>query len=184
MIIIPLGEGCNISWKLQKNNLKSKSSIFEWFLSISFKDINKIVHKIVYDEPIEITKRYNDSGIERDIYLHDTAIRSAHYSLDNFPEKLERRIQRFKEQVSSNNNILFIREENNAYNTTVEDIDQFKQLIKIFNPNCNYKILLLMPFEIIKEPLQIEDLYHKQNLRDQDNLLQYIIEIEQTYTIN
>lgn len=174
MIIILLGEGCNISWNMQKINLKGKSSIFEWFLSVSFRDVNFIINKIFNDIPIEITKRPN----ERDIYLDTTEIRSAHYSLNNFPERLQRRVERFKNDILSNEQILFIREENSGYKTTDDDINNFKNLIHSFNPNCNFKLLLLMPFEVQWEPLQIRDVYHKENLRDKLNLLEIIQEIE------
>jgi hypothetical protein len=174
MIIILLGEGCNISWNMQKINLKGKSSIFEWFLSVSFKDINFIINKILNDIPIEITKRDEF----RDIFLDTTAIRSSHYSLNNFPDRLNRRVKRFKDDILSNEPILFIREENSAYKTTESDIHAFKNLILSFNPDCNFRLLLLMPFEVRWESLQIKDVYHKENLRDNFNLLEYIQEIE------
>ncbi len=177
MIIILLGEGCNVSWNMQKIDLKGKSSIFEWFLSVSFKDVNYIINKIVNDTPITINNRPN----ERDIYLDTTEIRSAHYSLNNFPDKLQRRVVRFKHDILSNEEILFIREEHGSYKTTESDIHTFKSLIKKFNPNCNFRLLLLMPFEVIWEPLQIRDVYHKENLRDKFNLLEYIHEIERDF---
>lgn len=177
MIIILLGEGCNISWNMQKINLKGSSSIFEWFLSVSFKDVNFIINKILNEIPIEITKRPN----ERDIYLDTTEIRSAHYDLNNFPDRLKRRIERFKENILSNEHILFIREENSGYKTTESDINNFKSLIRNFNPKCKYRLLLLMPFEVRWDPLQIEEVYHKENLRDKFNLLEYIQEIENDF---
>ena len=177
MIIILLGEGCNISWNMQKINLKRPSSIFEWFLSVSFKDVNFIINKILNDIPIRINNRPN----ERDIYLDTTEIRSAHYSLDNFTDRLKRRIERFKHDILSNEPILFIREEHNAYKTTESDIIEFKNLIGTFNPNCNFKLLILMPFEVIWDQLRIPDVYHKENLRDNFNLLEYIQEIEKDY---
>lgn len=183
MIIILLGEGCNISWHMKAISLRGPSSLFEWFLSVSFQDINFIVKKMLNNEPIEITKRYGSPELERDIYLDTTAIRSAHYDLKNFPDHLVRRTLRFREQIMSGEPILFIREENNGYVTTEQDIIEFKSLIEKFNPNCNYRILLLMPFEIKRPKLVIENLYHVENLRDkiQTELLQYIKEIEQTF---
>lgn len=178
MIIILLGEGCNISWNMQKINLKGKSSIFEWFLSVSFKDVNFIIDKIINDIPIRITKRIE---FERDIFLDTTEIRSAHYNLDNFPDRLQRRVARFKEDILSNEPILFIREEHSSYKTTESDILEFKSLITKFKPNCNFRLLLLMPLEVRWSPLQIEDVYHKENLRDNFNLLEYIQEIENDY---
>lgn len=178
MIIILLGEGCNISWNMQKINLKGKSSIFEWFLSVSFQDVNYIIDKILNDIPIEIIQRNN----ERDIYLDTTEIRSAHYSLTNFPDRLQRRVERFKNDILSNEQILFIREEHNAYKTTESDIHAFKNLILSFNPNCNFKLLLLMPFEVRWDLLQIKDVYHKENMRDRFNLLSYIQEIEKDFS--
>jgi hypothetical protein len=178
MIIILLGEGCNISWNMQKINLKGKSSVFEWFLSVSFKDINFIIDKIINDIPIRITKRIE---FERDIFLDTTEIRSAHYNLDNFPDRLNRRVARFKDDILSNEPILFIREEHGSYKTTESDINTFKSLITKFNPNCNFRLLLLMPFEVRWDPLQIKDVYHKENLRDRFNLLEYIQEIEKDY---
>lgn len=176
MINILLGEGCNISWIMQSLNLKGPSSIFEWFLSVSFKDVNYIIKKMLNDEPINITKRYGSPEIERDIYLDTTAIRSAHYDLKNFPDHLTRRIERFREQLRSEEFILFIREENNGYITTEQDIIEFKEMIENFNPKCNYKILLLMPFEVKRDPLNVDKLYHCVNLRDnnKESILGYI----------
>jgi hypothetical protein len=38
-----------------------------------------------------------------------------------------------------------------------------------------------MPFEVRWDPLQIKDVYHKENLRDNFNLQNYIQEIEQVF---
>lgn len=183
MIIILLGEGCNISWHMKDLKLRGPSSIFEWFLSVNFKDVNYIVKKILNDEDIEITKRYGSPEIERDIYLDKTEIRSAHYDLKNFPDHLTRRVARFKQQIMSGEPILFIREEHNGYTTTEQDILEFKGLIERFNPKCNYRILLLMPLEIKRQPLVIDKLYHVENLRGQTQvtLLKSIKEIERSF---
>lgn len=54
MLIILLGEGCQISWDIEKIQKeyslevfdKGKTSLFEWFLSVKFSDINKIMLKL------------------------------------------------------------------------------------------------------------------------------------------
>ena len=139
MIIILLGEGCQISWDVEKLKLDKNRSIFEWFLSVKFPDILHIIKKLSCDEELEITtqEKYKDN-----LFMDNTDIRSTHYSHTNLKEILKRRGKRFIDDVKSNEKILFIRYEHCEYATTENDIKEFDTLIKNINPECNYNLLI------------------------------------------
>lgn len=170
--IILLGEGCQVSWDLEILKLKGSTSLFEWFLSVKFSDINIIIEKIINDEEILIT-----NGMNGNIFLDTTEIRSSHYTEENFKEILLRRKNRFIEQVKSGKQILFIRKEHAYYDTTEGDIIEFKNLIEKINPACDYKFLLMMPLGKIRDPLDIDRLYHKIDENSLDIFRKYIYEL-------
>ncbi len=170
--IILVGEGCQVSWDLEKLKLKGPTSLFEWFLSVKFSDINNIVKKITNDEEILIT-----DGMYGNIFLDTTEIRSSHYTKENFKEILLRRKNRFVEQIKSGKKILFIRKEHAYYDTTESDMIEFKNLIEKINPRCDYKFLLMMPLGKTRDPLNIERLYHKIDENSLDIFRKYIYEL-------
>ena len=57
MVIILLGEGCQISWDFDKLGIDKSRSIFEWFLSVKFTDILYIINHYV-DKYNVINKTY------------------------------------------------------------------------------------------------------------------------------
>lgn len=176
MYIILLGEGCNISQIARSLNIKNlnECSIFEWFLSAYFSDINIILEKVADGEELIVTGGEHVDNL----YMNNTQIRTTHYAKNILGEKLKRRVGRFLDQVKSDDLILFIREDKDII-TTREDIEKFKQIIFRINPNCNYKILLLMPFYHTGDKItDINNLYHKSNYDLKNKLVEYINECE------
>lgn len=175
MYIILLGEGCNISQIVRSYNLDSlrECSIFEWFLSAYFSDVNFILNKVAQGEDLLVTHGEHI----HDLYMDSTRIRSRHYNEAVLSDKLKRRVARFLEQVKSDDTILFIREDKDVI-TTRQDIVEFKKIITQINPLCKYKILLITPHHIQNIEIidNIDNLYQKNNHNLKDNILNYINE--------
>ena len=139
MVIILLGEGCQISWDFDKLGIDKSRSIFEWFLSVKFTDILYIINKLITGEELHVTRQDAYRG---NLFMDNTDIRTTHYSEDKLVDILKRRGARFIEQVKSDERILFVRYEHSDYKTTIDDVLEFDRLIKMINPNCQYKLLL------------------------------------------
>uniref|UniRef100_A0A6C0BIJ7 Papain-like cysteine peptidase n=1 Tax=viral metagenome TaxID=1070528 RepID=A0A6C0BIJ7_9ZZZZ len=149
--IIILGEGCNISYEMERLSLKGPSSVFEWHLSTYFKDVLTILEMILNQEDIPARR---DDTMPGNNYLADTRIRSAHYEYADYNEIIARRAKRLRADLMSGHNILFIREEAPQL-ITHEDVDTFSNLILTFNPACKFKLLLF------SQPGQFERIVHK-----------------------
>ena len=168
MKIILLGLCCRISHTIEKLNLKRESSVFEWVRSVNFKDIIKIITKIVKNEEIIISQRYYNPGND---YLDDTDIHTTHY-LGRYKEVFERRSNRFLNDLTDiNDNILFIREDIEDFPTSREDIFQFEKIIKEKNKQSKFKFLLLSPNEIN----YITDIPFLTHTKRPDDLIEYNI---------
>jgi hypothetical protein len=149
--IIALGEGCNISYELERLHLKGPSSLFEWHLSSYFKDVLIILELVLKGESLHATR---DDTMPGNYFMANTRIRSAHYENADYNEIIARRAQRLRADLMSGNNILFIREEAPQL-ITYKDVDTFSNLILTFNPACKFKLLLF------SQPGQFERIVHK-----------------------
>lgn len=150
--IIALGEGCNISYELERLTLKGPSSVFEWHLSTYFKDVLIILEMILQNKIIYPTR--NELAFPGNNFLANTRIRSAHYEDVDYMGTIKRRAERLRADLMSGNNILFIREEIPQL-ITYEDVETFSNLIRAFNPSCNFKLL------IFSQPGQLQRIAHK-----------------------
>lgn len=139
-MIILLGEGCQISWDIEKLQInKGKTGLFEWFLSVKFSDINKILSKLANNQPLTMTHQDIHS---RDLFMDETDIRSTHFQSHLFVETINRRAARLISNIKSQEYIIFIRYEHGQYVTTSEDIELFHSYIMQINPDCQYKLIL------------------------------------------
>jgi hypothetical protein len=159
--IVVLGEGCTISFELERLRLKGPSSIFEWHQSTYFKDVLYILQLILQKKVIE--PRRDEVGFPGNYFLENTRIRTAHYELSNYKEIIHRRTERLLSDIMSGNNILFIREEA-PHLITYEDVETFSNLILAFNPSCKFKLLVLSQgqFEKITHTHLIHAEFNKQ----------------------
>lgn len=174
MIIILLGEGCQISWDFDKLKIEKRRSIFEWFLSVKFTDLLCVIKKLSLGETLKVTRQNIYHG---NLFMDETDIRTTHYSESNLEQVLKRRGDRFIDDIKSNEKILFVRYEHAAYSTTEDDIHEFNTLIRGINPECQYNLLLFAkPGN--KLLIDIPNLYHVVHNSDIDILRDYIKEFE------
>ena len=134
--IILIGDSCGVSWLLDSCNISRETGLFEWCRSDFFKDIIYTINNI---DNIDVDY-YKLPG---NVCIKGTDIHTSHYSLQQFNEKIKRRVQRFNDIVKSNIEIIFIRR-NEYYNlVTLQNVEDFDKAVKKINPECNYKLLLL-----------------------------------------
>ena len=143
MIIIPIGSCCEVTYKTEKLEIKNERSLFEWHFSFNFKDIFEVFKKISNEEELIFsTKHCLNVGID------NTDIYTSHYRvLEKYKDIMNRRKQRLIDNIKGDDNVLFIRQiTDNGVSVfpTSEEIEEFKSYIYKLNPNCKYKILLVI----------------------------------------
>jgi hypothetical protein len=149
-MIILFGEGCQISWDIEKLKInKVKTGLFEWFLSVKFSDINKIMSKLANNEQLIMTRQ------------------------NEFPNDI--RAARLISNIKSENYLIFIRYEHCEYTTTLEDIELFHSYIMQINPNCQYKLLLFKALDT--NPTLIHDNLIHLSPKDKINLLNILSDL-------
>jgi hypothetical protein len=162
MLFISLGGNCSISYQLKKLNLKNKSYPFDWS-KISIKQLISVLENdfIQYNESLLIYKLsdLHDNFITNDSYSlilkNNYNITFAHElgdinNLDNYKEKIKRRIERFKNINSSK--ITFIRIELNIIKENYKD--NIVKLCEVLNKYSNNYILKI----IINSYIDFDDL--------------------------
>jgi hypothetical protein len=135
--IITLGSCCSVTNAMIDLNIRNENSLFEWMMSVDFRDILFILSKVMSGEKIQIEKKY------KKWYFKDTDIHSKHYNYDCkkvFEEKIQRRANRLREWITKYN-IIFIRHDARRQ-TTDDDISEFWS---IFGVNNKIKLLLFIP---------------------------------------
>ena len=167
--IIPLGTCCRLINTLVSLDLKQDSHLFDWMRSYDFKDILKIISKVINNENIEINEYKIYKG---NLCLDDTNIFTSHYNKEKFIECIKK--------ANKNNPILFIREELHD-EITKDDIITFKNLINKINTNCVFKFLLVSP-EVVHNII-IDDLLHVKHTPDTQIYKSYINDIMSLYDI-
>ncbi len=151
MHIIPLGDGCSVSWLLDSCYFTRQTGLFEWCRNDYFKDIIYAINNIdnIEAEPYKLPGN---------VCIKGTDIYTCHYRLEPFKDKVKRRAKRFIDMVKSNTEILFIRRAYYTSITTIDELEEFDKAIKKINPDCKYKFLLL---QTNGELLTGKNIYHK-----------------------
>lgn len=137
--IITLGSCCRVMWTLQNMDLRQQSCLFDWMKSDYFSDVLRILQLLADNQTITYRKDYD---IGQDDFLHDTRIRTLHYN-GRIEEVFTRRSQRFLDDVRSEQNILFLREDPDGIHTTNSELENFEKIILQINPKCNFKMILM-----------------------------------------
>lgn len=152
MKIILLGRCCRISFDFIRLGLKQESSLFEWTWSNTMTEINYVLRKLLNCEEVCIVRRGENDFIE------GTEIVTSHYINKNYQEIFNRRALRFIKDVKSENEILFVRDD---FMTTIqrEELVTFCELIRGFNPDAEFKMLLLSG--LINEPIDVPRIFHQ-----------------------
>jgi hypothetical protein len=173
MRLILLGEGCQISWDVEKlEQKKDATGLFEWFLSVKFSDINYILRKICNNDIIRPWKKVGFS----DVFMDETDIRTTHIKYNEFEETVNRRAKRMIEFIKNSDRILFIRHEHSSKYTEIEEIEEFVNIIKEINKECDFKILLFKSDNNNKKLIH-ETLYYME-YKDRQNLSNIIDKIK------
>lgn len=151
--IILIGRCCRVSFDAIDMNLKTETSLFEWVWSDTLNEINIIINKLINDEPILINR------IDGNDVMADTNIITSHYLNKNYQEIVMRRSKRFMNDIISNKEILFVRDDKLS-TIKYEEITKFCSLIKMINPSLSFKILLLSNSDNFNEMIH-PNLCHK-----------------------
>jgi hypothetical protein len=151
--IILIGRCCRVSFDTIDVNLKTETSLFEWVWSDTLNEINIIINKLINNEPILINR------IDGNDVMADTNIITSHYLNKNYHEIVIRRSKRFMNDIISNKDILFIRDDKLS-TIKYEEITTFCSLIKNINPSLSFKILLLSNSDNFNEIIH-PNIYHK-----------------------
>jgi hypothetical protein len=178
---ISLGDACSVAYQLQQNRLKKESLPFDWIRVNNFKDVINIFKDNFSNfcdiDSLQLIKKTNNFPIVNDIFPNENNNSETYvyhhkiYNIDffhdfhtdiknldtvkNFVDKYNRRIIRLYDILKSNNEIIFIRDEN-KYSINNETINMFIQLMNEINPNMNYKLNIVIHNHKLKK-LDIDD---------------------------
>ena len=133
--IITMGRCCRVVTDMIELNLKRERDLFDWTWTDKLSEINYILKKINNNEKIEIHKKQKQHVID------NTSIVTGHYPNHDYKEIFERRAKRFITDTDKYKKILFIRDD--LLNTVNDsEISEFYNIIKKFNSNLQFKLLL------------------------------------------
>jgi hypothetical protein len=135
--IIILGEGCAISFELERLQLKGVNSLFEWHLSNNFNEVLVIFEMIANGKEIYATR----NGLPGNYYLADTSIRSSHYENVDYETIIKKRYRRLREDIIGSNKLIFIRDDT-PQTITEASVKKFCELVLSINPSCDFRLLI------------------------------------------
>ena len=139
-VLITLGSHCGLTHTLQRLGLKGPSGPFDWVRAVNLNDVCDTVEKMAED--VELVK-VGEGYYQNNCYLLGTEIRTAHYTLDKYPEIFKRRAERFLEDVRSDNHLVFIRCDLNECHSSTETIERLKSALIKINPNVDYSLIVI-----------------------------------------
>tara|TARA_B100000424_G_C22945368_1_gene503183 strand:- start:8629 stop:9219 length:591 start_codon:yes stop_codon:yes gene_type:complete len=156
MTFVSLGSSCSIAYNLKEHNLRQEAYPFDWTRTLNLNNVSKAIDTKFeeflnlkkfklkcYDEKFEV-----DGGKGSYIYsngycsfYHDFNKLLDEFDTTGFVAKYERRINRFLELLSSNKEIIFIREEYGNLNRN--KIKKLIESLQSFNSKMNFKIIII-----------------------------------------
>lgn len=160
--ILLLERDCRIVFDIIKIGLKNKTGVFDYLFTDTLTEINYVLKNVLNNVYNIIEFKYDNH------FIKGTNIKTSHYTNTDYQSIFNRRLERFIYDIKNNNEILFIRDDI-LNNIQLNEIEEFILLIKNFNSNINFKILLLSDNKII-----YDNLIHKKY--DNTLLLDYINE--------
>lgn len=159
MHIISLGHACQVKYNIDRLFKKQITNFFDWLITdwksvlYILKNINNkdfIIKSKFSNKDINITKtQYNTRKCHKVehkdfkmISLHDFPLKIDYMkTMDEFIEKYNRRLDRLKDIIKSNENIHFIHildhKFTDVYFITKEDLKEYKKYLNDINPNNN-----------------------------------------------
>jgi hypothetical protein len=162
--IISLGSTCSIAYQLQQLNRRQCAYPFDWIRTDSLSDINQAIRNNFQEfvKVTEITKsdkfpifdpdisffpneNKDESMIMRNKYnmqfYHDFP---KNFDLDQIQKKYQKRIDRFSDIIKVSSKIYFVRDEIKANKISINQIEEFLEIIKNINPCLEIKFILII----------------------------------------
>lgn len=190
--IILLGASCHVTY-LKRKWFKAqqldhfvsesehdimKTGVFEWLLSLRFKDILHLIDMMSQNKlsEVKIHKSDTDPTTMPDDFVGDTQIRTTHYLQADFSTIFQRRAKRFIEEIQSHSHITMIRDDHSPHEEDrvhLEDVIQLQTLIQQINPSVSMDLIVFQHHELVK----IESEKYKNNKNYKCKI--YIYENEQ-----
>jgi hypothetical protein len=149
-LILPLGYHCNITFICKGLNIKKETGLFEYLECRTLDDINNIIQILINmknngDNNYSKLLRYNIYSIENKqrINIISDNVFTFHYKPNEYIDIFSRRIERFFNRITENNELIFSRINILNTSTSIESIKKFYKLIKQINPNIKITFLLI-----------------------------------------
>ena len=173
MKFISIGDSCNIKHQIDTNHSKEETLFFDWLMSDmdsvniilkNYENINDIINinKLTIETKNRSKTKIYFNYLPRMISLHDVKINYKEKDLHEFINKYKRRFDRIINYIKNyNDKILFLKYKH----ITIQQKNDFINIIKNINPNCNFKLIVFY-----KNDLQLENDQHFVNI----NLKNYI----------
>lgn len=169
--IVSLGAGCDVLFALEKLDLmhkRGKTGIFDWVSIIQIKDITLLIETKFKDITVEYRRGSEHKNGNYTLHLDQemchitgTDICTGHYDLNNYKCIVQRRSERFLEDLRSNNSILFIREDCLGFSSSESDILRLTSAILSINPHLKFKIAVIHQLENAADFVPYETEYAK-----------------------
>lgn len=166
MKFISLGSSCSIAENLRILDLRDQALPFDWIKVNNFKNIILMIQnnfidlwdsnnyelvktssKFFYLED-NLDKKYVEMDIYRNIkynavFYHDFPSNCDNL-YENFIKKYQKRCNRFFKTIENYNTIVFIREQINPKQISIDDLKLFYYLIKKINPKLDFKLIIIL----------------------------------------
>jgi hypothetical protein len=181
MNLISLGGSCVTKFQITNykniNNMNDKeTNLFDWVISIfqnildilSTDNINNIfnIDNIIHYELNGEECRIGFKPLDYFLSIHDLPNSYTDSDLHEFINKYKRRYERMINIIKNDNNIIFLRFDNDDL-INIEDYLQFKNIIQNINPNCKFCFInLIINLQLEDNINIINENYYKINLKN------------------
>jgi len=181
MNLISLGGACVTKFQITNykniNNMNDKeTNLFDWVISIfqnildilSTDNINNIfnIDNIIHYELNGEECRIGFKPLDYFLSIHYLPNSYTDSDLHEFINKYKRRYERMINIIKNDNNIIFLRFDNDDL-INIEDYLQFKNIIQNINPNCKFCFInLIINLQLEDNINIINENYYKINLKN------------------
>ena len=164
MNLISLGGACVTKFQITNYKINNfidnkETNLFDWVISIfqnildilSTDNINNIfnIDNIIHYELNGDQCRIGFKPLDYFLSIHDLSNSYTDSDLHEFIDKYKRRYERMINIIKNDNNIIFLRFDNDDL-ISIEDYLNFKNIIQNINPNCKFcfiNLIINLPFE-------------------------------------
>lgn len=161
MEYISLGSTCAVAFQKQRLGLKHETYPFDWVRVDSFDMINDILYNRFANFTTNLVKvtesnkfpvfvdDFSTNNSTSIIMKNCYGIKFYHdftndIDINQVTIKYQRRIDRLLQLIQSSKPICFVRDELKPHKLSNAAIDRFIKLINTINPNCQFKLILIL----------------------------------------